>query len=103
MKLLSTFRTICPAAVLVSAFICISPTHGASVIDPTGTSYTSASASSEYPGYGAANLFNFDLTGVSPGTSLSDGSEWATLGQFDAYVAFHAAGIYSVSSIFFAE
>src|SRR5437867_1178482 len=88
MKFLSTFRTVRSAVVLMSALLCISQSEGANVIDPTGASYTLASASSEYPGYGPANLFNFDLTGVSPGTSLADGSEWATLGQFDAYVAF---------------
>ncbi len=103
MKPLSTVRTVVTGLVLIAAPVFVSQTHGASVIDPTGASYTSASASSQFPGYGPRNLFNFDVTSISPGTSLSDASEWATLGQLDAFVAFHVGGIYSVSSLFFAE
>src|SRR2546430_1253381 len=76
---------------------------GATVIDPGGATYTGSSASSAYNGsYSAANLFNFDVSTITPGSTISDSAEWATQGSLDAYVTFQIGGVYSVGSLFFA-
>ncbi len=78
--------------------------NGAPVIDPTGATYTGVSASSSFSsGYLPGNLFNLDLTHIQVGYSLEDGAEWATQGSLDGYVAFQLGGVYSVSSLYYAQ
>jgi concanavalin A-like lectin/glucanase superfamily protein/immunoglobulin I-set domain protein len=90
-------------ATLALAFVA-GPAYGASVIDPTGASYTQVFASSSYNGsYGPSNLFNFNVTGVTPGSTLADSQEWATAGQMSAYVAFQLPTTHTVTSLFFAQ
>jgi hypothetical protein len=79
------------------------PCQGAPVIDPTGAIYTGISASSSYSsGYLPNNLFAYNLTGVSTGSTLSS-PEWATAGALSAYVAFQLDNSYLISSLFYAQ
>jgi len=78
----------------------------ASVIDPTGASYTSISASSEFNGsYTAANLFSFNVASAAIGAVLPDGVEWAVTGPpvTNGYVAFDLGTAYTVSSLYYAQ
>ena len=92
----------------MAALVWARQTQGAaSVIAPTGASYLGVSGSSSFNGsYLPNNMFNYDVTGVYVGTGLDgDGADWAVAGSVtDAYVAFQlGGGIYSVSSLYFAQ
>jgi hypothetical protein len=75
------------------------------VIGPAPGLYTAVSDSSHYnASYTAANLFNFDLTGIALGTTLSDGSEFAKSGVGTSFVAFQVDRVYAnIGSIFYAQ
>ena len=78
----------------------------ASVIDPTGASYSSISASSEFNGsYTAANLFGFNVSSAVVGSVLSDGVEWAVTGPpvTNGYVAFDLGATYTAASLYYAQ
>lgn len=78
------------------------------VLSPSGTLYTGISASSEFPGggYGPANLFTTDVTGVPLGSQLS-GGDWADDGASvalgPAYVAFQVDQVFTVRAMYYAQ
>ena len=92
------------SALTVALLLTGQPCHGSPVIDPTGAVYTSVSASSSYSsGYLPNNLFAYNVTGVSTGSTLSGSPEWATAGALSAYVAFQLDNSYIISSLFYAQ
>ena len=76
------------------------------VIDPDGTLYTAISDNSHYnDSYTAANLFDYDMTGITVGTFLgSDSTEYARAGDGTCFVAFQLDQVYTnIASIFYAN
>lgn len=74
------------------------------VIDPTGAAYVNVSESSRFAaGWGATNLFTYDVTGMVPGDVLGTTGEYAKNGGGTAYVAFEVGAVYDVGSVFYAQ
>lgn len=77
-------------------------------IGPSGSVYTSITASSQYPdpNYVGTNMFDSDLTGVPLGTHLT-GKDWADDGYGSsfapAYLAFQVDQSYQVSGVLYAQ
>jgi hypothetical protein len=73
------------------------------VIGPTGSIYSNIRDSSHFnASYVAANLFNHNVTGLAPGSTLS-GNEFARSGPGSAWVAFEVDAVYTVGSLYFAQ
>lgn len=89
-----------------ASFLASGPLRALDVIDPDGTLYTGISDSSHYNGsYTAANLFDFDMTGIPVGTFISaDATEFARSGPGTSFVAFQLDRLYTnIGSLFFAN
>ncbi len=80
--------------------------QGLDVLDPTGAIYTSVSDSSHYNNdFVAANLFQFDVTGIPAGTFISsDAVEFARQGGGSSYVAFQLDSVHAnIGSLYYAN
>jgi len=95
-----------PVIGIVLAFILMaSPSRALFVIGSAPGLYTAVSDSSHFnSSFVGANLFNFDVTGIPLGTSLSDGLEFAKSGAGTSFVAFQLNQVYTnIGSVFYAQ
>jgi hypothetical protein len=101
---LSALRTAIGGFAALAVTLVAGSSPGASVIDPSGASYTGVSANSSYnTSYGPNQLFNFDVSSSALGAPLTDGAEWATAGVLTGTVAFQLPASHTVTSLFFAQ
>jgi hypothetical protein len=99
-------RWTCQAALLAlfSLFIA-AQARALDILGPDGTIYTGISDNTHYSdSYSSANLFDENLIGVTVGTTLSDGNEYATASMADGFVAFQLDQNYTnIASVFYAQ
>jgi hypothetical protein len=84
---------------------CARPADALYVIGPAPGLYSAVSDSSHYDStYTAANLFNFNVTGLPLNSQLNDSAEFAKNGGGTSYVAFSLDQVYTnVGSLFYAQ
>jgi hypothetical protein len=75
-------------------------------LDPTGTLYTGISDSSHFNGsYTAANLFDYNMTGVAVGTFIDfDATEYARQGGGSCFISFQLDHVYTnIGTLFYSQ
>jgi hypothetical protein len=98
--------TLSARFILILSLVASVPAYALDVLDPDGTSYSGISDSSHFnESYTAANLFDYDMTGVVPGTFISfDTTEFARAGGGASFVAFQLDQVYTnIGSLFYAQ